>query len=216
MKGISVLLVDDHEIIRQGLKAYLKDVDRLEVVGESENGEAALTWLKGHTADVIITDISMPVMDGIEFTRRCKLIDFNQKILALSMLNDNYSIKKIIGTGANGYILKTCSRDEFITSIIDVYNGKSVYSKEVTDSIMDNLLRKKSVKQESVCEIPLSKRETEVLMLICVEKTNREIANELFISIRTVESHKRNLLEKTGCKNIAGLVIYALERNLIN
>jgi DNA-binding NarL/FixJ family response regulator len=132
------------------------------------------------------------------------------------MMNEPYNIKKMLGAGAKGYLLKDCTQEELINAIKTVAQGKNFYSSEVTQIIMDGLGGKPKEKQRVVNEIPLTKRENEILHLICKEKTNPEIAEELFVSIRTVEAHKRNLLEKTGCKNIAGLVIYAVERNLFD
>ncbi|MFT7017956.1 MAG: DNA-binding NarL/FixJ family response regulator [Cyclobacteriaceae bacterium] len=216
MKEISILLVDDHKMIREGLKKYVQNEKSICVAGESSGGEQALDWMKTHHADLIVTDVSMPGMDGIEFTRRCKVKDANQKILALSMMNDISSIKKIMSVGAIGYILKTCSRSEFISYVKEAYRGKAVYSKEVTDTIMRSLRQSKLKRVRTAGKVDLSNREEEILRLICEEKTNHEMANELHISVRTIESHKRNILEKTQCKNIVGLVIYALEHDMLN
>lgn len=201
-------------MIREGLKAYLEGHDDIEVIGEAENGKEALEMMKTTDVDVVVTDIAMPEMDGITFVKEMKVFKPDQKVLALTMLNENQYIKQMLSAGANGYILKNCTDDEFFEAIQTVAAGETHYASEVTQVIMENLTRKKKPKQRLVYEIPLTEREKEVLHLICKEKSNNEIAEELFISIRTVEAHKRNLLEKTGCKNVAGLVVYALERDM--
>ncbi|TLX78253.1 response regulator transcription factor [Labilibacter sediminis] len=212
---IKILLTDDHLMIRQGLKSFL-DQDNFLVVGEAGNGIEALEFLKNNKVDVLVTDIMMPEMDGIALTRQVSERYSEVKILALTMMNENYNIKKMLSAGALGYILKDCTQDELRMAIESVANSKKYYSQDVTEIIMEGLSGKPAPKERLVAEIPLTKREKEILHLICKEKSNQEIADELFISNRTVEAHKRNLLEKTGCKNIAGLVLYSVERNLFD
>ncbi|MCT4647075.1 MAG: response regulator transcription factor [Carboxylicivirga sp.] len=215
MGAIKILLADDHSMIRQGLKAFL-DKDKFEVLAEAKNGKEALDLLKDNDVDVLVTDIMMPDMDGIELCKQVSAAYPQINILALTMMNENYNIKKMLGAGAKGYILKDCTQDELRTAIEMVHQGRNYYSQEVTDIIMEGLSAQPAPKQRLVNEIPLTKRETEILHLICKEKSNVEIADKLFISNRTVEAHKRNLLDKTGCKNIAGLVLYAVERKLFD
>ncbi|WP_430813511.1 response regulator transcription factor [Carboxylicivirga sp. RSCT41] len=215
MGAIKILLADDHSMIRQGLKAFL-DKDKFKVVAEAKNGKEALELIEENEIDVLVTDIMMPEMDGVELCKHVIETHPHIHILALTMMNENYNIKKMLGAGAKGYILKDCTQDELRTAIETVNQGKNYYSQEVTDIIMEGLTAQPAPKQRLVNEIPLTKRETEILHLICKEKTNVEIADELFISNRTVEAHKRNLLDKTGCKNIAGLVLYAVERKLFD
>lgn len=215
MGAIKILLVDDHSMIRQGLKSFL-DKEQFDIVAEAKNGKEALNLLNEIEIDVLVTDIMMPEMDGVELCKQVSTANPTINILALTMMNENYNIKKMLGAGAKGYILKDCTQDELRTAIKTVNQGKNYYSQEVTDIIMEGLTAQPAPKQRLVSEIPLTKRETEILHLICKEKTNVEIADELFISNRTVEAHKRNLLDKTGCKNIAGLVLYAVERKLFD
>ena len=215
MGAIKILLADDHSMIRQGLKAFL-DKNNFEVLAEAKNGKEALELLKDNEVDVLVTDIMMPEMDGIELCKQVTTVYPQINILALTMMNENYNIKKMLGAGAKGYILKDCTQDELRIAIETVHQGRNYYSQEVTDIIMEGLSAQPAPKQRLVNEIPLTKRETEILHLICKEKSNVEIADELFISNRTVEAHKRNLLDKTGCKNIAGLVLYAVERKLFD
>jgi len=213
--AIKIILVDDHSMIRQGLKAFL-DKDGFEVVAEAKNGIEALELLKSNEVDVLVTDIMMPEMDGIELCKAATDAYPEINVLALTMMNENYNIKKMLAAGAKGYILKDCTQEELRTAIETVSQGKNYYSQEVTTIIMESLSGQPKPKKRLVTELPLTNRETDILHLICKEKSNQEIADELFISNRTVEAHKRNLLDKTGCKNIAGLVLYAIERKLFS
>ena len=138
----------------------------------------------------------------------------DQKVLVLSMYNEAGYINKMIALGANGYVLKKSTKDELVNAIKKILDGGDHYSEEVYKTIIGNIAGRKP-KERLTLETELSEREKEVLILITNEYTNKEIADKLFISIRTVETHKRNLLEKTGCKNVAGLVMYAVERNLV-
>lgn len=210
----TIMLVDDHKIIRDGLKLYFEDSDEYDVVAEAENGVQALKMLESQEVDLVITDISMPEMDGITFTQKLKEIRPDQKVMALTMMGENQHIKHMLSAGVNGYILKNSDKSEIMKAIATILNGENFYSSEVTKIIMDSMAGKRKPTQRLTLETPLTTREKEVLKLIVKEYSNQEIADALFISHRTVDAHKRNLLEKTGCKNIAGLVVYALEHNI--
>lgn len=210
----SILIVDDHQIIRDGIRFYFEDDPDFMIKHEAENGTQALEFLKDNTYDVVLTDINMPEMDGLELMKNIRESYPDQKVLVLSMYNEAAYINKMIAMGANGYILKKSNKSELVAAINRVLEGEDHYSDEVYKTIVDNIAGKKP-KQRLSLETELSEREKEVLVLIANEYSNQEIADKLFISIRTVETHKRNLLEKTGCKNVAGLVMYAVERNLV-
>ncbi|AZQ60800.1 response regulator transcription factor [Flammeovirga pectinis] len=210
---IKVLLVDDHNMIREGLKSFL-DKEHFDIIGEAVNGVEALLLLEKHKVDVVITDIMMPEKDGITLCKEITAQYPSIHVLALTMMNESYNIKKMLSAGAKGYILKDCTQDELRKAIKSVANGENYYSSEVTSIIMQGLSSQPAVKKRVLTEIPLTEREMEVLHLICKEFSNIEIGEKLFISPRTVETHKRNLVEKTGAKNVAGLVLYAIERNL--
>ena len=190
MEKIKVLLVDDHSMIRFGLKSFLED-DNIQVIGEAKNGVDALSFLESNKPDVLVTDIMMPEMDGIELTTQVSKKYPDLPVLALSMMNENHNIKKMMTAGAKGYALKDCSQQELVMAIKTVYEGKSFYTDEVTQIIMESLQSKPTAKSRTVMDATLTEREIEVLHLICKEKTNPEIADELFISTRTVETHKR-------------------------
>ena len=217
MAAIKLFLVDDHKMIREGLKNFLSDHPEFEIVAEAENGRDCLDQLSNVQPDVVLTDLNMPIMDGLELTRQIK-IDYPEiKIVALTMMGESQHIKQMLAEGAMGYLLKDCSEEELMMAIRNVHAGGTYYSPEVTNIIISNIRKvKPAPTSKVVAEMPLTDREKEVLHLILKEKNNAEIADELFISVRTVDAHKRNLLDKTGSKNIAGLVLYAVDRNLFD
>jgi DNA-binding NarL/FixJ family response regulator len=210
--AIRLLLVDDHRLILEGIASYLEDDNNLELVGGASNGIEALDLLKTSQVDLALVDISMPHMDGIELTKRMTSEYPETKIICLSMFNDNMNIKKMMNAGAKGYVLKNCSQDELKKAINTIVGGETYYSPEVTETVMNALMKKKVT---SEFQIVLTDREVEVLQLIVQECSNQEISDKLFISARTVDAHKRNLLEKTGAKNVAGLVVFAINHNLV-
>lgn len=209
-----VLLVDDHEMIREALSSFLEEYDYLEVTAHASNGREALYLLENNQYDLIITDINMPEIDGIDFISKVKTLNPDQKILVLTMMNNVIKVKKLIGMGINGFLLKNSPKNDLLEAVDKVMNGDEYYSKDVTDILISNLSNKKPNKQLTYDE-PLSEREKEILRLIASDFTNQEIADKLFISARTVETHKGNLLQKTGCKSVAGLVMYGIEKGVI-
>ncbi len=209
---IKTLLVDDHRLIREGLAAYLEDDTKYELIGGASNGIEALEMMEKSTPDLVLSDISMPHMDGVELAEKITEKYPDSKIIALTMMNDNVHIKKMMNAGASGYVLKNCTEAELKKAIDLVLKGETYYSPQVTETVMKSLMKKKT---NLIGEMPLTEREKEVLRLVVEENTNQEIADKLFISQRTVDAHKRNLLEKTGSKNIAGLVVYAINNNLV-
>lgn len=212
---MKILLVDDHRLIRDAIQSYMEDDPEYEVVGEASHGQEAIKFLAENEVDVVLMDINMPIMDGLQCTKEVIRRWPQIKVLTLSMMSDNQHIKQMIGAGASGYVLKNCSEKELKKAIRTVYEGDTYYSSEVTEVVMNNLMRNKPTKtSHMVVDMPLTEREKEVLELIIKEFSNQEIADKLFISPRTVDAHKRNLLEKTGSKNIAGLVMYAINNQL--
>jgi DNA-binding NarL/FixJ family response regulator len=212
MKPTTLLLIDDHQMVREGLKSIFEGDGSFQVVGEAGNGEAGICFLRKQQVDVVLTDINMPHMDGVGFMTAVRKEFPEQQVIALTMMGESQHIKQMLKAGVNGYLLKNCGIAELKKAIEKVRNNETYYSPEVTEIIMQNLSGKKSLKM--TMEVPLSNREIEVLHLITKEFSNQEIADKLFISPRTVDAHKRNLLDKTGSKNIAGLVLYAVEKRL--
>jgi len=215
---IQLFLVDDHEIVRDGIRSYLEDDERFSLVGEAADGEEALKKLEElkEKPDIVLTDISMEPMDGLELSKKLRQKLPNLKVVVLSMLNEHQYIRHILETGIEGYVLKTAGEEELKTAILKVHGGGNYFSQDVTKTVMESIAGKKNKKESRFgVTIPLTDREKEVLRLIVREYSNSEIAEELFISPRTVEAHKRNLLEKTGSKNIAGLVLYAINNDIL-
>jgi len=215
MTNIKILLADDHKIVRDGIKLMLESQPGIEVVAEVSNGKEALEILNDTLINLVVMDINMPEMDGITATKEIKEKYNNIKVLALTMSNDDLHIRQMIQAGASGYIMKSAGRNELKDAIMTIVNGKHYFSDEATHSIMMDLVKGKG-KSSSSDLVHITDRELEILELIIKEFTNQEIAEKLFISSRTVDAHRRNLLQKTGARNTAGLVKYAFQNNIIS
>ncbi len=208
---IKILIVDDHAMIRDGIRSILNEQKTYKVLGEASNGKHALEFLEKNEVDLVVMDINMPVMNGIECTTQIFKRFSGVKVLTLTMHDEELYLAKMIEAGALGYILKDSGKDELIKAIESIVNGKHYYSPEITINVIKELTSPSIVtKRES--KNPLTTREQEILDLIVKEFSNQEIAEKLSISIRTVDAHRRNLLEKTGSRNTAGLVKYALSK----
>jgi len=217
MEKINVLVVDDHKIVRDGILSLLQDEPDILVISQAENGKDALEKIPKVSPHLVLIDISMPVMNGIDCTREITKKYPEIKVLALTMLNELEHIKNMLSAGAMGYLLKNSGKEELVTAIKTVIAGQNYFSTEVKDMIMMEMVKKKSSPGKIIGEkVPLTSRELDVLELILKEFTNQEIAVKLFISVRTVDAHRRNLLEKTGARNTAGLVKFALENHLFD
>lgn len=214
MNSIKVLIVDDHKIIRDGIKSMLQDIPEIHIVGEEENGHAALKTLGIKSVDIVLSDISMSIMNGADLTESIKQHHPKVKVLILSMHEEVQYIKELIEKGASGYILKNTGRDDLITALRTVADGKNYFSNEVYSTLIMGKNRAQSKSDEN--EIQLTKREIEVLKLIAEELKNHEIADTLFVSTRTVDTHRRNLLQKLNVKNTAGLVRYAVKAGIVD
>lgn len=214
---INILVADDHQMVREGIISLLSENTEINVWGEADNGREVLFKLdqQGDSVpDIILMDINMPHLDGIACTREVrKTYGDRIRVLALSMVKQGTHIKKMLHAGAYGYILKDCDKYELFNAIKKVYGGETYYSDEVAKELLDELSRVN--RRTSATEyVKLTEREKEVLQLILADATNKEIASQLNISVRTVETHKQNLLQKTGANSVAGLVVYALNNNL--
>ncbi len=214
MADVNILLVDDHDIVRDGIKALLEDEIGFTIVSEAESGEEAVAACREYDVDLVIMDINMPEMNGIESTKQIKEEFEEIKVLALTMMDEDQHIRKMIEAGASGYILKSSNKIELIDAITTILDGQHYFSDDATHSVMMDLVKGKT-EDESSDPGQLTDREIEVLELIVEQYTNQQIADELYISIRTVDAHRRNLLQKTGAKNTAGLVTYAIKHDLV-
>jgi DNA-binding NarL/FixJ family response regulator len=215
MNKIRIIIVDDHQLIRDGLKALLSGFDDIEIIAEAGSAEEFLQKLKSVGADVVLIDISLPGMSGIRLTEQLSTLTPVLKVLILSMhLNDEY-ISSALKAGALGYLAKNTTRDELITAIRTVASGKKYLGREVSDVITSGYIRRIKVDDALEKEL-LSKREIEILKLIAEGLGNKEISEKLFISIRTVESHKNHIMQKLGFRSLVEMVRYAIKRGLIN
>ncbi len=209
---IKLQLVDDHEIFLEGLISLL-DEEWIEISGTSQNGKKAIELLENDPPDMLLTDLSMPEMDGIELVRKVKQTHPEVKILVLTMHNDKPTISEIIMAEAEGYVLKNSSKKELLKAIQRISAGGTYYSNEVMEVILRRM--QKTIKRQEV-EIILTERERQVLHLIGEEKSSEEIASELSISRRTVETHRKHLLRKTNNKTVVGLLKYSYQAGLID
>lgn len=215
MGEINILLVDDHDIVRDGIRSLLEDEVGFTIISEAETGKEALASCQEHEIDLVIMDINMPEMNGIEATKEILENVEDIKILALTMMDEDEHIRKMIEAGASGYILKSSDKAELVDAITNILDGHHYFSDDATQSVMRDLVQSRS-KTQSSDPADLTDREVEVLELICKQLTNQQIADQLYISIRTVDAHRRNLLQKTGAKNTAGLVTYAIRHDIVD
>ena len=210
---VRVVLVDDHRLFRDGLKLLLSADASFEVAGEAASGEEFLAL--GAEADVVFMDIDMPGIGGVEATRRALERRPGLKIVALSMHGEQEFYLPMVEAGAKGFLLKNSEFAEVAAAAEKVAAGGTYFSPELMDALVEAMNRIDRSGEGSGWKEPLSERETEILPLVCEGLANHEIAERLFISKRTVDKHRANILAKTGCKNTASLVIYAVKNNLI-
>lgn len=213
---IKLAIADDHTMFVDGIESILQDEKDLKVVGRCFDGNEVLEFLKTNEVDVLLLDVNLPVYNGIEVCQKALALYPKLKILAVSMFNEESYVTEILNKGALGYILKNTGREELLKAVHTVNGGKSYFSKEVTQTIMKGLMKQKQKTEQRSKFIPkISRREKEVLQLIIEEHTTQEIANKLFISLKTVESHRSSLLGKLNARNTAGLVRITFENNLL-
>ncbi|WP_431241921.1 response regulator [Flavobacterium sp. P21] len=213
MKKINLLIADDHTMFLQGIVSLLEQESEINIVGKAVNGIEALEKIKTENPDLVILDISMPEMDGIELSKILKK-DFPQvKILVVSTHSNVKIISRLIRIGVNGYLLKNAEKSELLKAIQTIASGENYFSEETEEKHLANHL--KIEKQVSILT-ELSSREKEILVLIAHEYNTAEIAEKTFISLNTVNTHRRNLLSKLNAKNTAGLVKYAVENGLVD
>ncbi len=212
---IQVLVVDDHQIIIDGLKSILQDEETVQFAGGANTMQEALDFIAQHPVDVVVMDISMPGHSGIEITQIIKEQHPDIKILALTMHDEIDIIADMIDAGASGYLLKKANMNEVLDAIQTVARGERYLGTKVQDIMMDEFSQRRSTRQQLEYESQLlTPREKEILQLMLREFTNEKIAEKLFISIRTVETHRRNIFTKTNTKNVVGLIKYAMKHGL--
>jgi len=212
---IKIFVVEDHKLIVDGLALQFEYEADFELVGFALNGESALEQIPQLDIDLIILDVHLPDITGVEVCKAIIKSNPDAKIMALSMLQDLAMVKRMLQAGAKGYVVKNAGKDEVSLAIRTIYEDNKFISKEINEALMNDLYGQKSNHQDST-HPKLSRREKEVMSLILSEMTSQEIAKHLFISLNTVESHRKNMLSKLGVRNTVGLVKTVLNYGLLN
>jgi DNA-binding NarL/FixJ family response regulator len=209
---MKILLVDDHLIVRDGIKLVLQSDPSLELVGEAGNGKEAIALCTELKPDLIIMDIDMPVMNGIDAIREIRKTNNDVKIIILTMYEKESFLIDGISSGINGYLYKMASMDELLQAVHSVYSGMEIYSPKITQILSAHLNKKSDGENNGKKEeVFLSSREKEIVTQIASGKSNKQIAEELFLSIFTVKNHRKNIMHKLGFKKVNQLVRYAME-----
>ena len=214
MKKIKIAIADDYKIFREGLKVSLGQDDNLQVLLEADNGEDLLKAIETKQPDVIIMDLKMPIMDGMEATQLVRKKYPGIKVLVVSMYEDDKFIIHLMEIGANGYLLKNAEPDEIRKAIYAVHENGYYFNDLVNKALLKKLVLKNNIKPSFNENVDLTERELEVLKLICAEKTAAEIAKQIFLSPRSVEGIRQRLIEKIGVRNTAGIVMFAVKNGL--
>ena len=214
MQKIRVLLVDDHAILREGIKSLLGKWDNIEIVAEATNGREAVTRVAQFHPDVVVLDISMPLMDGLEATRQIKRESPDTKILVLTMYDDEEYFFQLIRAGASGYITKRSASRELVSAIEAVFKGEVFFCPSIAKHLLSDYLRLDK-NADHVEQEQLTPREREVVKLIAEGHTNQQIADLLHRSVKTIESHRANILRKLNIHDSIELVKYAVRKKLI-
>lgn len=205
---MKVLLVDDHAILLEGIKSLLGNLPSVEIIGEAYSAEQALEFLNSNEVDLMITDYNLPGMDGLSLVKQTKKRSKNTKIIVLSMHDESLLVKEILKEGVDGYVLKNDSHKELVQAVRSVIDGRIYLSNDINRVIIESLHAHEETKL-------LTDREREILKLIATEFSNRQIAEHLHISERTVETHRKNIFRKTKASSLVGLVKFAYDNNLL-
>jgi len=216
MEKIRLGIADDHKIFRNGLKATLEDNPDFDLIVEASNGKQLLAQLAANVPDVILMDIKMPEMDGIQTTAAVKQRYPNVKVLALSMFNEDKYIVDMMKAGASGYLLKNAEPEEIIEAISTVFHKDYYFNEHLSVTLIKQLAGNSQAGAAAMSLADFNEREIEVLRLVCQECSNQEIADKIFLSVRTVEGYRARLFEKTRSKNLVGLVIFAVKTGIIS
>lgn len=216
LKKINIAIADDYKIFREGLKKCFSGDKMLHVITEADNGEDLINSFEHNLPDVVIMDLKMPIMDGMEATEIIRKKFPEVKILVVTMYEDDKFIIHLMEIGANGYLLKNAEPDEIRKSIYAVFENGYYFNDLVNKALLKKLVIKNNFKPSFNQNVELSERELEVLKLICEEKTASEIAKEIFLSPRSVEGIRQRLIEKVGVRNTAGLVMFAIKNGIVS
>jgi DNA-binding NarL/FixJ family response regulator len=213
---IQLAIADDHTLFRKGVTSIVEAFSGVEMIIEADNGKELITKMKKRQPDVILMDLKMPVMDGVEATKKIRETNQKVKILALSMHDNERFVYNLIENGANGYLLKYADPQELEEAIKTVVTDGFYFNDHVSKALFKGLMKNKSIHPNFNTKIDLTEREIEVLKLICSEHTNVEIAAKMEISVRTVEGHRTKLIEKVGARNTVGLVLFAIKAGYVS
>lgn len=212
MDTVKILIVDDHQMFIDGIKSLLSKSEKYEIIGQALNGNVALEILAKNEIDLMITDLSMPEMSGSELVKTSKNLYPELKIMVLSMHSNRETVSEILMAEAEGYILKNTGRKELLTALDRIMDGSTFYSNEVMSIMFEKVKKDKKIEKEIN---PLTERELEILILIVQELSSEEIAEKLFISRRTVDTHRKHILQKTKSKTIVSLIKFAFRNDLV-
>ncbi|MEH7451021.1 response regulator transcription factor [Gottfriedia acidiceleris] len=213
--SIKILIADDHHVVRRGLIFFLNTQDDIEVIGEASNGEEALSLVKELRPDIVLMDLAMPVLDGIEATKRIKIEGLAVKVMILTSFYDQDHILPAIEAGAAGYYLKDSDPDELVSAIRKIHDGEKQFHSKVTTQLVSALTGKIETKNDESFQDKLTKREMDVLKEITRGKSNKEIAASLFITEKTVKTHVSNILAKTQLQDRTQLALYAVRNGIL-
>lgn len=208
-----VIIADDHKIIRDGLKSLISQHSDLQVVAEAGDGRRAVELVRELRPDVVIMDVNMPELNGIDATRQIVAEFPDTRVIALSMHSDRRFVNAMLKAGASGYLLKDCAFEEIIRAVKAVLNGQMYLSATITSQVVDDLITKKTDEGESMLVV-LSDREREVLQLLAEGNSTKEIASTMNISVKTIESHRKNIMDKLDLRSVAALTKFAIREGL--
>jgi DNA-binding NarL/FixJ family response regulator len=215
MKRIAVLLVDDHTVVRQGLRALLESEGDIKVVGEAENGRQAVVLAKKTLPDVVVMDVAMPVLNGIEATRQISKHLPSAKVLGLTSYGDDDYVAQLMQAGASGFLIKHTAAEDLLKAIREVRQGRPFFSRTITKRLRERALDGCEELQPATRAGVLTSRESEVLQLIAEGFANKQVAAELSISIKTVEKHRQQVMNKLNIHDIASLTRYAISKGWV-
>jgi two-component system response regulator NreC len=215
MSVIRVLLADDHRILREGIRALIEDQDDMQVIGEAEDGQTTVKMVAQLNPDVVVMDIAMPLLNGLEATRQINRDYSHVKVLILTMHENEEYIRQVLAAGALGYVLKDAAARDLLGAIRSVYRGEAVLSPAITRLVIEDYLRWGDIRPEDTTD-GLTAREREVLQLIAEGYTNKEIAEILSLSIKTIQSHRTNLMNKLDLHDRGELIKYAIQKKIID
>jgi DNA-binding NarL/FixJ family response regulator len=215
MNNISVMLVDDHTVVRQGLRALLKSEEDIEVIGEAENGRQAVQLARKTPPDVVVMDVAMPLMNGLEATRQILKALPTTRVLVLTSYSDDDCVQQLTEAGVSGYLIKQTASNDLVKAIREVKKGNAFFSPTIAKRLRDHCREAFANGQPVKKSIELTSREAEVLQLIAEGFSNKQIAAELCISIKTVEKHRQQVMNKLNIHDVAGLTRYAISKGLI-